>query len=119
MEHHSPDKNTMAHHLISMEEEEEEEDAEEHFPTASLDHDVWMEEPVSGRNLCIHEVCPYPCPYSLNQLHLAPDYAPQYMDLSNIFNLPDVITTASNEEIANLEDNLQLSNTDNNLQICS
>ena len=45
MEHHSPDENTMAGHLTSMEEEdEEEEDTEEHFPTASLDDDVWMEE---------------------------------------------------------------------------
>ena len=33
MEHHSPNENTMAHHLTSMEEE----DVEEHFPTA-----YWM-----------------------------------------------------------------------------
>ena len=38
MEHHSPDKNTMAYHLTSMEEVE----VEEHFTTTSLDNDVWM-----------------------------------------------------------------------------
>ena len=67
-----------------------------------------MEEPVPDRHLCIHEhsqhdLCLYPCPYSLDQLHLTPDYAPQYMDLSDIFDLPDVITTASDEDIPNLE----------------
>ena len=72
-----------------------------------------MEEPVPDRHLCIHEdsqlhLCPYPCPYSLDQLHLAPDYAMQYMDLSDIFNFPDVITTANDKDIPNLEDVLQL-----------
>ena len=40
---------------------------EEHFPTAQLDDDVWMDEPVPDRYLCIHEqsqphdLCSYPC----------------------------------------------------------
>ena len=34
---------------------EEEEEVEEHFPTAPLDDDVWMEEPVPNRHLYIHE----------------------------------------------------------------
>ena len=107
-------KHSLAWHLTSIEEEdEEEEDTEEHLPTASLTDDVWMEEPVPDRHLCIHEdsqchLCPYPCLYSLDQLHLTLDYALQYMDLSNISNLCDVITTASNEDIPNLEDVLQL-----------
>ena len=72
-----------------------------------------MEEPVPDRHLCIHEdsqhdLCPYPCPYSLDQPQLAPDYTPKYMDLSDIFDLPDVITTASNKDIPKLEDVLQL-----------
>ena len=114
MEHHLADENTMAHYLTSIEEEDEdEEDTEEHFPTASLHDNVWMEEPVPKRHLCIHEnsqydLCPYPCPYSLDQLHLDPVYAPQYMDLSNIFDLPDVKTTASNDDIPNLEDILEI-----------
>ena len=114
MEHYLPDKNTMAHQLTSMEKEDkEEEDTEEHFPTASLDDDVWIEEPVPERHLCIHknsqhDLCPYPCPYSLNQLHLAQENTPQYIDLSNIFKYPDVISTSSNEDIPNLEDILKL-----------
>ena len=55
--------------------EEEDDDAEEHFPTISLEDDICMEEPVPERHLCIHknlhhDLCPYPCPYSLNPLHL-------------------------------------------------
>ena len=72
-----------------------------------------MEEPVPERHLCIHkdsqkDLCPYPCLYSLDQLHLTPDYAPQYKDLSDIFDFPDVITTASYKGIPNLEDILKL-----------
>ena len=112
MEYHSPDEYTMACHLTSIEEDGEE-DAEGHFPTASLNDDVWMEEPVPDRHLCIHEdsqhdLCLYPCLYSLAQLHVTPNYALQYMNLSNIFNLPDAITTASDKDIPNLEDVLQL-----------
>ena len=111
MEHHLPDENTMACQLTSMEEDEE--DAEECLPTALLDEDVWMEEPVPERHLCIHEnsqhdLCPYPCPYSLNQLHLAENNAPQYMDLSDIFKFPNVMTSASDEDIPSLEDILKL-----------
>ena len=99
----------MAHHLTSTEEEGD----KEHFPTAPLNDGVWMEEPVQDRHLCIHEhsqhdLCPYPWPYSLDQLHLTPDYAPQYMDLNNIFNFPYVITTASDKDIPSLEDVLQI-----------
>ena len=57
MEDHSPDKDTLAHCLPSIaEEDEEEEDAEEHFPTASLDDNVWMEEPIPDWQLCIMEI---------------------------------------------------------------
>ena len=91
---------------------EEEEEVDKHFPTAPLDDDVWMEELVQDRHLCIHEqsqthtLCPYPCPYSFGQVHPTPEYAPaaQYMDLSDIFNFPDVMTATSNEDIPSLED---------------
>ena len=91
---------------------------EEDFPTAPLDDDVWLEEPVPDRNLCIHEqsqlhdLCPYPCPYSLDQLHPTPGNAatPHYemMDLSDTFNFPDIMTTTSNEDIPDLDDDLDL-----------
>ena len=109
-EHHAPEEHQMAHHLTSADEEEEE-DAEEHFPTAPQNDDVWMEVPVPDRHLCLHEhsqhdMCPYPCPYSLDQLHLALHYTPQYIDLSDIFDFPDVITTASDEDVLYLEDDV-------------
>ena len=28
---------------------------EDHFPTAPLDDDIWLENPVPDRHLCIHE----------------------------------------------------------------
>ena len=79
-----------------------------------------MEELVPDRHLCIHDdsqhdLCLYPCPYSLDQLHLTLDYAPQYMDLSDIFDFQDVITTTSDEDIPNLEDVLQILNIDSSL----
>ena len=110
-QHHSPAEHQMACHLTSAEEDDE----EEYFQTAPLDDDAWMEEPVLDRDLCIHEhsqhdLCPYPYLYNLDQLHFTPEYVktPKYMDLSDILNFPDVITTASNEDIPNLEDALKL-----------
>ena len=70
-EHSSPAEHQMACHLTSAEDKE----VEEHFPTAALDDDIWMEELVPDRHLCIHEhsqphdLCPYPCPHALDQLH--------------------------------------------------
>ena len=72
-----------------------------------------MEEPVPERYLCIHEnskydLCPYPCPYSLNLLHLAQEDAPQYIDLNDTFEFPDVIVTTSDEDAPSLEDIFRL-----------
>ena len=55
-----------------------------------------------------HDLCPYPCPYSLNPLHLTQEDAPQYIDLSDIFEFPNVIVTASDEDVPSLEDILGL-----------
>ena len=55
---------------------------QENFPRAALDDDIWLEEPVPFRHLCIYEQsqphyqCSYPCPYSLDLLHSAPEDAP-------------------------------------------
>ena len=90
------------------------EEEEEHFPLGPLDDDIWQEEPVPDSHLCIHnqsqphDLCHYPCPYSLDQLHpisgiiQTPHY--KIMDLSDIFSFPEVMTTASNEDIPDLED---------------
>ena len=93
--------------------EEEDNDTEEHFPTISLDDDIWMEEPVPERHLCIHEnsqhdLCPYPCPYILSLPHLTQEDAPQCIHLNNIFKFPDVIISTSDDDIPSLEDILGL-----------
>ena len=78
---------------------------EEDFPTAPLDDDIWLEEPVLDRHLCIHEQsqphyqCSYPCPYSFDLLQSASEDAPapyyKMMDLSDISDLQYVMTTTS------------------------
>ena len=88
-EQFSPVEQQMAQHLTDdsfqddpSEEEEEEEEEEEDFPTAPLEDDIWMDEPVPDRHLCIHEqsqlhdLCPYPCLYNLDQLHPTSENAP-------------------------------------------
>ena len=67
---------------------------EENFPTAPPDDNIWLEDPVPDRHLCIHEQSQphyqysYPCPYRLNLPQSAPEDAPapyyEMMDLSNI-----------------------------------
>ena len=88
-------------------------DTEEHFPTILLDDDIWMEEPVPERHLCIHDnsqhdLCPYPCPYSLNPLHLTQEDTMQYIDLSDIFEFPNVVVSTSDDDVSSLEDILGL-----------
>ena len=112
MEDHSHEENTLVCCLSSIVEDDED-DTEEHFPTASLDDDIWLEEPVPERHLCIHEnsphdLCPYPCPYSLNLLHLIQEDTLQYIDLSDIFKFPNAMTSASDEDIPSPEDILKL-----------
>ena len=89
--------------------------AEEGFPTAPLDDNIWLEDPVPDRHLtCIHEQsqphfqCFYPCPYSLDLPHSSPEDAPasyyEMMDLIDISYCQDVMTTISDEDIPDLED---------------
>ena len=103
MEDHSPEEDTLVCHLSSIAEDDEN-DAKEHFSAASLDDAIWLEEPVQERHLSIHknsqhDLCPYPCPYSLDLLHLTQEDTLQCIDLSNIFEFPDVMTSASDEDI--------------------
>ena len=112
MEDHSPEDDVLVYHLPSLAGEEDD-DAEEHFPTISLEDDIWMEEPVPERHLCNqenshHDLCPYPCPYSLNPLHLTQEEALQYIDLGDIFEFPDVVVSASDDDVPSQEDFLGL-----------
>ena len=104
---HSSEDDILACHLPSIAEEDD--DMEEHFPTVLLDDDFWMEEPVTERHLCIHgnaqhDLCPYPCPYNLNQLHPTQEDAVQYIDLNDIFEFPDVMVSAEDDDVPRLEE---------------
>ena len=88
---HSPENDTLAHRLPSIAEKEDNET--EHFPTISLDDNIWIEEHIPERLLCIHEnsqhdLYPYPC-------HFTQEDALQYIDLNNIFKFPDVVVSAT------------------------
>ena len=109
-ENYSSEDDILACHLPSIAEEEDD-DMEDYFPTISLDDNFWMKDPVPERHLCIHEdaqhdLCLYPCPYDLNQLHLAQEDV-QYIDLNDIFDFPDVMVSADND-MPSLEDILKL-----------
>ena len=72
-----------------------------------------MVEPVPDRHLCIHEnvqhdLWPYPCPYNLNLLHLTQGDAMQYIDLKDMFEFPDVMVSANDDNAPGLEDILRL-----------
>ena len=110
MENHSSKDDILACHLPSTAEEEDD-DMKEHFLTVSIDDDFWMKDPVLERHLCIHEnppsdMCPYPCLNDLNQLYLTQEDV-QYIDLSDIFDFPDVMVSAD-DDIPSLEDTLKL-----------
>ena len=89
-----------------------EEEEEQDFQTATLDDDHWIIDPVSDRCLCIHEhlqphsLCCYPCPYM--------DYTPALyqdtLDLSDISDFKDVMTTSSDEDIPALDNVIGLWN---------
>ena len=83
-----------------------EEDEEEDFQTVTLDDNHWTTDQLPDRHLCIHKhslphpLCPYPCPYM--------DYTPasyqDSLDLCDISDFEDVITSLSDEDIPALED---------------
>ena len=78
-------------------------------PTAPLDDDIWLEDSVPDRHLHIHEQshpyyqCSYPCPYSLDLPHSAPEDAPgpyyEIINLSDILDFQDVMTTTNDKDI--------------------
>ena len=88
--------------------------AEEDFPTAPLDDAICFVDPVPDRHLSIHEQsqphyqCSYPCPYRLDLPHSSPKNAPEpyseMMDLRDISDIQDVMTTTSDEDFPDLED---------------
>ena len=82
------------------------EEEEEDFQTVSLGDENWNMEEIPDRHLCIHEhslphgLCPYPCPYSEYQ---ASSYC-DTLDLSDISEFEDLMTTSRDEDIPVLDD---------------
>ena len=87
-----------------LEEDEEEED----FQTVALDDNHWTMDEIPDRHLCIHKhslphsLCPYPCPYM--------DYtSTSYhgtLDLSDISEFKDLLTSSSDKDIPTLDDEI-------------
>ena len=73
---------------------------EEDFQTVSLEDDHWTTEEILDRHLCIHELCPYPCPY----LDYTSSSYYDTLDLSDISEFKDLMTTSSDEDIPALDD---------------
>ena len=94
---------------------------DKHFPTAPFDDDVWNEEQIQVRCLCIHErhdvlnhQCSYPCPYDSTTFSMGLlQYTPQneavfnykQMDFSDISSdLPDIIMATDDNDIPDFDD---------------
>ena len=76
------------------------------FPNSALDNEHWDMEEIPDGTLCVHEhalphgLCPYPCPYVNYQTSSYYDT----LDISNISEFKDIMTTSSDEDIPLLED---------------
>ena len=99
----SPSKCTLDTYVIL---EAEEEDMEEDFQTVPLDDEHWDMEEIPDRTLCGHEhalphgLCPYPGPYVNQQTSSYYDT----LDISDISEFEDIMTTSSDEDIPPLKD---------------
>ena len=87
-----------------LEENEEEEDLQR----VPLEDDHWTTEEISDKHLCIHKhsvshsLCPYPCPY---MDYTSTSYQ-STMDLGDISEFEDLMTTSSDEDIPGLDDEI-------------
>ena len=113
-EQSSPVQQHMVYHCTDDSFQDATNEEEEDFPTAPLNDDIWLEEPVPVRHLCIHEqsqpnfLCSYPCPFSFDLPILTHEDTPasyhNMTDLNDISDFKDVMTTTSGEDIPNLDD---------------
>ena len=84
------------------------EEEERDFQTVSLDDDHWTMEKIPDQQLCIHEhselyeLWPYPCPY------MDYTFSSYYntLDISDISEFEDLMTTSSDEDIPALEEDI-------------
>ena len=104
--------------------------SEENFPTAPFDDLVWSKDPIPDRHLCIHKTphkptsqCFYPCLYRntasrmdlpQSTLQDAAVFHYELMDFSDIStDLPDIMTTTSDNDIPELGNILYSEHLDN------
>ena len=86
----------------------EEDKNKEDFQMVTLDDNHWTTEVIPDRHLCIHKhsiphsLCPYPCPYMYYTSTLYHDT----LDLSDISEFEDLMTTSSDEHIPALDDEI-------------
>ena len=94
--------------IFTMHDDLEEDKEEDDFQTVTLDDDHWTTEEIPDRHLCInkhsvpHSLCPYPCSYM--------DYTStsyhDTLDLSDISEFEDLMTTSSDKDIPALDDEI-------------
>ena len=94
--------------IFTMSDDLAEEKGKEDFKTVTLDNDHWTTEEIPDRQLCIHEhsvlhsLYPYPCPYMDYTSTLYHDT----LDLGDISEFKDLMTTSSDEDIPALDDEI-------------
>ena len=93
--------------------------SKENFSTVPFNDDVWSENPIPDRHLCIHETpdepnhqCSYPCPYRSTTFRMdLPQVTPcneavfyyDLMDFSDVSSdLQDIMMTTGDGDIPNL-----------------
>ena len=81
---------------------------EEDFQAVSLENNHWILEEILDRHLCkhehsvTHELCPYPHPY----MDYTSSSCHDTLDLSDISEFEDLMTTSSDEDIPALDDKI-------------
>ena len=120
-EHPSPAQHHLNHHHTSPQSTNQffkDDTTKENFPTALLDDDIWSEDHIPDRHLCIHDtsqlnhLCNYPCPYADLSFarnltpSLTPEAAEFWHDIMDLMDadLEDIMSTTSAEDILDLED---------------
>ena len=93
-------------YILTIHDDLDDDEEEVDFRTVSLEDDHWTTEEIPDRHLCIHKhslphsLCRYPCPC----LDYTSTSYPNTLDLSDISEFKDFMTTSSDEDIPSLDD---------------
>ena len=95
-------------YILTIYDDLDDDEEEKDFQTVSLEDDHCTTKEIPDRPLCIHKhplphlLCPYPCPYIDYTSSLYYDT----LDLSDISEFEDLMTTSSDEDIPGLDDEI-------------